>query len=331
MRETETQVHSTDVKVSGQPTFTRMSVVIPTYNRRDVLAKALAGYIGQSDPGTIHELLVVDDGSTDDTESVVRDYGERAPFKIRYFRQANKGPAAARNLGIRESTSSLILFTDSDIIPQPDLVRQHLEWHNRDPQINAAVLGYVTWSPELKPTPFMNWYGERAIFAYRLLRGKRQADFRFFYSCNVSLKTEYLRKCGQFDEDFKNAAYEDIELGYRLNKQGMKLLYNAQAFAYHHQFFSFEDACRKTASYSKGLPLFREKEAGEYYLDEDRKRSATLRFRVATWLEAVIGATIGRSRSLPDSRIPLPSIIYRCLYWHRVDSLTGRRLRSAEN
>jgi glycosyltransferase involved in cell wall biosynthesis len=283
--------------------------------------KALSGYLLQSEADMIHELLVVDDGSTDDTESVVREYVRKAPFPVRYLRQANKGPAAARNYGIREAQSNLVLFTDSDIIPQPDLVKQHLEWHNREPQPNAAVLGYVTWSPEMNATPFMRWYGERAIFAYRMLRGKREADFRFFYTCNLSLKTEFLRACGQFDENFKSAAYEDLELGYRLSKKGLQLLYNPRAFAHHHQFFSFQDACRKTASYAEGRPLFEQKEAGQHYLAEDRRKAKTLRFRLATWTETAVGTSIGWCKCLPDSRFPLPPVIYRCLYWYRVNRL----------
>ena len=232
--------------------FSSLTVIIPTYNRRSVLAKALEAYRGQSFPELISELLVVDDGSTDGTDSLVRGFSSTVPFPVRYLWQGNKGPAAARNLGIREARSKLVLFTDSDIIPEHGLVEQHLDWHNRNSEITAAVLGYVTWSPEVKATPFMHWYGENALFAYRLLRGKREADFRFFYTCNLSLKREFLQTCGYFDEDFKSAAYEDSELGYRLNKKGLQILYNCRAIAYHHQFFTFEEACRKAADNTAG-------------------------------------------------------------------------------
>ncbi|MFY9979787.1 MAG: glycosyltransferase [Candidatus Sulfotelmatobacter sp.] len=300
--------------------FNFLSVVIPTYNRRDVLAKALEAYRVQSAPHMIRELIVVDDGSTDDTESLVREYAGKVPFQVRYLRQANKGPAAARNYGIREVQSELVLFTDSDIIPGKNLVREHLGWHNRNLQTNAAVLGYVTWSAEVHPTPFMRWYGEHGIFAYELLRGRDKADFRFFYSCNLSLKAEYLRMCGQFDEDFKSAAYEDLELGYRLNKKGLELFYNAGAIAYHHQFFSFQDACRKTWNNAESRRLFEQKEAGEHWLAEERRREAALRFRVVTWIEAAVAIAIGWSKRLPDSGIRLPGVIYRCLYSGQVNS-----------
>src|SRR5260370_23800161 len=85
-----------------------------------------------------------------------------------YLRQSNKGPAAARNYGIREARSPIVLFTDSDIVPERDLVSQHAEWHRESPQTSRAILGYVTWPAAPKPTPFMSWYGDvRPLFAYR--------------------------------------------------------------------------------------------------------------------------------------------------------------------
>ncbi len=301
--------------------FDSVSVVIPTYNRGTVLAKALEGYRAQSAPRLIKELLVVDDGSTDGTEAMVREFSCGAPFPVRYLRQQKKGPAAARNYGIREARSRLLLFTDSDIIPQADLVEEHVEWHNKNSHLTVAVLGYVTWSPEVNATPFMRWYGERAIFAYRLLRGKRETDFRFFYTCNLSLKTEYLRTCGQFDEDFKSAAYEDLELGYRLNKRGLQLLYNPGALGYHYQFFTFADACRKAVNNGEARRTFEQKEAGQNWLAEKKKRAATLRFHFLTWVANGIAAVLGANKYLLDSRIPLPWVIYHCLYWYQVNSV----------
>ncbi|MGC1225740.1 MAG: glycosyltransferase [Candidatus Sulfotelmatobacter sp.] len=299
--------------------FTSLSVVIPTYNRKDILVKALDGYLAQSAPHLIQELLVVDDGSTDDTESAVLEYAHRAPFQVRYLKQSKKGQAAARNYGIREASCSLVLLTDSDIIPQPSLVEQHLEWHNNNPDLATAVLGYVTWSPEVKATPFMRWYGEEALFAYRRFRGKRQVECRYFYTCNLSLKTEFLRRCGLFDEDFKTYGYEDMELGYRLNKEGLQLLYNRDATAHHYQFICFEDACRKGTNASEGLRLFEQKESAKDWVTWHQKRAATLKFRVASLMAAGVAIAIGWSRRLPDSRVPLPPIIYHCLYWYRVN------------
>ena len=203
-----------------------ISVVIPTYNRCDTLKKALVAYLDQTALQSIAEILVVDDGSTDSTGGVVELMARESVVPIRYLLQENKGPAAARNVGIREAAGELILFTDDDIIPQRDLVAQHLEWHRNFPGEETAVLGYVTWAPEISSTPFMKWYGLEALFSYAELAGRSKIDYRYFYTCNISLGKYFLHRNGIFDEDFKVAAWEDIELGFRLDRAGMRLLYN---------------------------------------------------------------------------------------------------------
>jgi len=300
-----------------------LTVVIPTFNREVLLKKALEGYMAQSSSESIHELLVVDDGSTDGTESAVLELSRRSPFPIRYLRQPNKGPAAARNLGIREARTGIILFTDSDIVPARNLVFQHLQWHRENPETSVAILGYVTWPPEIKATPFMRWYGEAGpLFAYRQFRNKRQISFHFFYTCNLSLKTEFLRTHGQFDEDFTGAAFEDIELGYRLSKAGLRLLYNPRAVAYHHQYFSFSDACRKAQRNAPAARLFSRKEAGQRLLEPTIRRRSRLSYRIAARVASGIGAALRPASRLLDSHIPLPAIVYRLFFWY----YTTRRL-----
>ena len=292
-----------------------LSVIIPTYNRREVLARAIEGYLAQSSPRLIHELLVVDDGSTDGTESMVREFTKRSLFPIRYLQQPNKGPAAARNLGIREARSALVLFSDSDIVPERNLVEQHIECHRRNPQPPAAVLGHVTWSPEIEATPFMRWYGDNKLFHFNRLQNNQEAPFQFFYTCNLSLKTEFLRTCGQFDEEFKSAAFEDIELGYRLSKQGLQLFYNSEAIGYHHQFFSFEGACRKFLGNIPAGQVFLRKEAGQHYAKQTEKGGPRPGHALATGFAGMAAAILSPARRLLDSSIPLPGIVYHLFFW----------------
>jgi glycosyltransferase involved in cell wall biosynthesis len=301
--------------MSEKSSLNSLSVIIPTYNREKVLATALEAYLAQSSPHLVGELLVVDDGSTDNTEPMVRGFSSRSPFPIRYLRQPNQGPAAARNFGIREAVSSVVLFTDSDIVPDRELVAQHVEWHRNNPKIETAVLGYATWPTEIKATPFMRWYGERGdLFAYDRLRGKIEADFHFFYTCNLSLKTEFLRTRGYFDEDFKSAAYEDIELGVRLSEHGLQLLYNAAAVGFHHQFFSFDDACRKKRSNIAAALVFRRKMEGRSawssMVQEQPPRAGRLIAK-----EIIVGAakTLLPLRRILNSSLPLPGVVYDVL------------------
>lgn len=199
----------------------KLTVIIPTYNRKAILKRVLQGYLHQSIASDSFEVLIIDDGSTDGTAQAVASISENSAIALRYHRQENKGPAAARNVGIREARGEVILFADDDIIPASDLIAEHWTWHRKHPEPNVAVLGYVTWAADVNATPFMKWYGEEGpLLAYKQFVGREELDFRFFYTSNLSLKSEFLRKNGTFDEEFKSAAFEDTELGYRLQKNG---------------------------------------------------------------------------------------------------------------
>jgi glycosyltransferase involved in cell wall biosynthesis len=285
-----------------------LSVVIPTYNRCQTLERAMRGYMEQTAFQRIAEILVVDDGSTDATGEVVSRVSQESSVAIRYFRQENKGPAAARNLGIREASSELILFTDDDIIPGPTLVAEHLEWHAQHPAREVVVLGNVDWDPNVGPTPFMEWYGsDGALFAYGHFHGKTDLDYMDFYTCNLSLKVQFLRDHGTFDEDFKTAAYEDIELAYRLRKVGMRLMYNSKAKAYHSQYISFDDACRRARKAVSARETFKQKEAGQYYYSFQPGTPASRLKRYLAW---PLGLLLAPLKIFVDGRMKLPKGFY---------------------
>jgi GT2 family glycosyltransferase len=303
--------------------MTALTVVIPTYNRFERLQRAIAAYLDQSALQGVAEIIVVDDGSTDSTAEMVARTCEGSPVAIRYFRQENKGPAAARNVGIREAHSELILFTDDDIVPERGLVAQHLAWHQQNPELSTAVLGYVTWPPQPRPTPFMKWYGEHKLFSYGRLQHGQEVERSQLFTSNVSLKANFLRTFGQFDEDFKTAAYEDIELAYRLRKSGLRLLYNSHAVAYHHQSFLFAEACSKARANAAAARVFLQKEAGKHLLEPRIRRRSRLWFRTTCWLAIAIATALKPARRLLDSYVPLPRIIYDLFLWYDGTRLVG--------
>ncbi len=304
----------------------RVSVVIPTFNRKDVLARAIKGYLAQSAIDEIKEILVVDDGSTDGTESAVAALAAQAPFPLRRLYQSNRGQAAARNLGISEATAGIILFTDDDIIPAPVLLAEHLRWHDQHPEREAAVLGYVEWSPEVRPTPFMKWLGlDGPLFGYGWIQGKVEVDgFLFFYTCNLSLKTELLRQTGTFDEDFGGYGWEDTELGYRLRKNGMRLFYNPAALAYHYKHVTFAEACRRAEKVELAWRIFEQKEAGRWLRSyQAQQKAAEVRRSALGRASALVPQWIKSSvlspfKLLLDTQIPLPWRVYRRYYFEAI-------------
>lgn len=226
----------------------RFSVVIPTYNRSEKLRECLGALAAQNFEKKEYEVVVVDDGSQDETQELLKKIEKKFPVPLRILTQNNSGQGVARNRGIDEARGELILFLGDDIMAPPELLREHNRMHQWHPQENAAVLGFVTWHPKLEISPLMRFMERGGAilgrfgghqFAYDLLTGKQRADHRFFYTANISLKKTLLQR-HKFDPWFSGYGWEDIELGYRLEKQEqLELYYVPQASAYHDHAMNF--------------------------------------------------------------------------------------------
>jgi glycosyltransferase involved in cell wall biosynthesis len=221
-----------------------ISVLIPTYNRKDTLLECLKLYGRQSFPRDRFEIVVIDDGSTDGTGDAVSSWRPYAPYPLIYARKENAGPAAARNFGIGKASGKIVFITGDDILPDAGLLAEHWKWHDTEyPLKNVGILGHVTWAPEPPPSPFMLWLEQGTQFAYHRIRHGEKLDWRYLYTCNISMKLEFLEQTGEIlDERFPYAAYEDIEWGFRLAKKGFALMYNRNAAAFHHHFTTLESS-----------------------------------------------------------------------------------------
>lgn len=220
----------------------RFSIVIPTHNRSETLKDCLKALFEQNYPKSEYEIIVVDDGSQDDTQVALKKLKRKSPVEFSFYYQPNQGQGVARNKGIGNAKGEIILLLGDDIIAQAELLSEHDNIHKLHPEENAAVLGFVTWHPKLCVTPLMSFMERGGAilgrfggnqFAFDLLKGKEHADYRFFYTSNISLKASILKE-NKFDPWFSGYGWEDIELGYRLTqKVGLELYYNSQAIAYH--------------------------------------------------------------------------------------------------
>jgi len=285
----------------------KISVIIPTHNRATLLAETLDALCRQTAAQNSYEVIVVSDGSTDSTDDVVKELSAR--LSIRYFKQPRSGVSTARNLGIRAASSPLILLLDDDVVPSPQLIEEHVRFHTQMPDSEGALLGYVTWHPKVRVTPFMRWYGEYgALFGYSMLKNNREAPAKFLYTCNVSFKTEFLSDCGGFNETL--TVFEDHELGYRLTKGGMKLIFCKSALGYHNQTFTFAQACLRLQRYSTGLNAFAKTEAGENMIQQRGK----LLFRLGEGAIRILAPALSPLVFVLDTDIKLPNSIYRLFY-----------------
>jgi len=214
-----------------------ISVIIPTYNRKKTLLKALEAYRKQSIPQEKFEILVIDDGSTDSTERMTEKL-QKEHKNIYFFQQSHSGPAQARNLGIEKASSELILFTGDDCIPDKNLLQEHIRLHKKGDAI--AVLGHIDWHPDLEITPFMRYINIDTQFSYpKIKETPANVPFGCFYTSNISIPKKYFQGVGIFDTDFTDAVLEDVELGYRIWKSGVRTIYNKRAITYHHHKICF--------------------------------------------------------------------------------------------
>ena len=310
----------------------KLSIIIPTYNRREILLRTLEGYSRQTALGGILEVLVVDDGSTDGTGAAVVASRQASAIPIRYLREENKGLAAARNYGIREARGELLLFGDDDIIPGPTLVAEHIAWNHSHPEPTSAILGCVTWSPEMNPTPFMEWLGlEGVLFGFGHLFPGKEVPFDHSYFCNTSVKRNFLVERGMFDEEFRAYGFEDIELSYRLFNQGFRVLYNPKALGYHYKRMTYADVCRRAELVIAASELFESKEAGKY-LKELRSRRGLLstKRKIIRGLAKFIAPFVAPLTPVLDTQISLPKEVYRAIYHCLVVPRAQKKIESSK-
>jgi GT2 family glycosyltransferase len=211
------------------PQMPELSVVIPTTGSSDHLAQVLAGLERQDVAPEAFDVVVARDVAA--SGSPIDPIGVRA-LSIHQVAGTVPGASGTRNAGWRAAKAPLVLFLDDDIRPTRRLIAEHLAWHVRHPAPEVAVLGRVRWASELSVTPFMRWLDDGIQFDYGTIRGT-EAGWTRLYSCNVSLKRSMLESVGGFDEEAFPFGYEDLDLGRRLDGQGLRLLYNRSAVGEH--------------------------------------------------------------------------------------------------
>lgn len=238
----------------------RISVVVPTYRRPELLTRCLESLRNQDLPGDAYEVVVVDDGSADRTKAVLENSARSWP-NMRWFTQPeNRGPAAARNRGVAESTAPLILFIDDDIVATRDLVGHHVAFYETCKDGTAGAVGHVSWLPELPVSDFMRWLDSTSLqFAFgTMVAGPVESPWEAFYTCNLSLPRALLEQAGGFDERFPYPAFEDIDMGVRLARLGFRLVYVPSALAWHSRAVDLEAFCRRMRTVGESAVLLRQ-------------------------------------------------------------------------
>ncbi len=199
------------------------SIVIPTYDRLPILQKCLKALENQSIPAQSaisgYEIVLVDDGSTDGTLEWLQAVAVEFPH-VKSYLQNHQGPAAARNLGVEKALGDTIIFIDSDLVVTENFLVAHAQALTKADSDRTFTYGRVINTCN---------FDDPTSEPYKL------TDFSaaYFATGNVAIARHWLDKAGLFDTRFQLYGWEDLELGVRLKKLGLKLIKCPDAIGYH--------------------------------------------------------------------------------------------------
>lgn len=221
----------------------RLSVAVPSYNRREQLRAVLLALADDTYPRERFEVVVTIDGSSDASAEMVRSL--ELPYTLRLFEQENRGLAVTRNRGAEEAREPVVVFLDDDIRPVPGFLAEHARAHVDSPEPHLA-LGYYPpvldrgglWAHTLRA-----WWEDH-------FRRKAEPGHQWTYidlcDGNASMPRELWLSSGGWDQDFTQGRRQDWEYAVRLLAKGVRFSYNPGAKGWHHLDTRFATAVRNS-------------------------------------------------------------------------------------
>jgi len=198
-----------------------VSVVVATYNRKEQLKECLNSLFNQTYPKDRYEIIVVNDGSIDGTEEVLKEYERRAPCRFKWFTQKNQGVAVAMNLGIKNATGEIICFTGDDCVADKYWIEKLVDGFT-DEKIGGVGGEIVAYNPKTLAEKYGNPFDQKRNAKEYLLTG------------NAAYKKHILEKIGGFDSNLRSLV--DPDLGIRVKAEGYELKYVPGAIVYHRHY-----------------------------------------------------------------------------------------------
>ena len=218
-----------------------VSVVIPTYNRKNSLKNCIVSLFNQTYPKDMYEVIVVNDGSTDGTEEILKEYEKKAPCKFKWFTQRNQGSYAARNLGIEMAKGGIICFIDDDCIADKHWIEKLVEGFT-DGWVGGVGGQIIAYNPKKIVEEYAKFDQEEAI--------KGEFYPSFLITCNAAYRKDILENCGYFDPYFRSGG--DVDMGIRVTWKGYKLKYAPDAIVYHKHRTTFMGFIKQRYAYGTG-------------------------------------------------------------------------------
>lgn len=206
----------------------KYSIMIITYNQKEILARALRSLATQIKNPKLFEIVIADDCSTDGTEDFVK--RQRLPIFLKYIRsEKNVGRSIIRNLGFEKTSGQRVLFLDGDMEPASGMMDAYLSSWEKYP--DAVIAGSWKMPPDFKHDRVMKFIMSRGHFRRKM---EEQIPGNWFTSGNFSIRKELFDRLSGFDLDFEGWKGEDTDFGLRLEKESVPILYNPEAMSYHY-------------------------------------------------------------------------------------------------
>lgn len=201
-----------------------ISVVVPTYNRKPLLGMCLNSLMNQTHND--YEIIVVDDGSTDGTPSLVKSL--QGEFKgLRYFRQENQGHSVARNLGFSRARGEIIASTDDDCVAEGEWLERIEEGLIKHPNI-AAIGGSI-----LNPLDTRISRAHHILMYSSFFPETRKGYVRDIPTCNIAYRREFIKGLG-FQDDKKALSYRDSLFNLEVSRRG-RILFDPEIRVLHYR------------------------------------------------------------------------------------------------
>lgn len=207
-----------------------VSIIIPTYNRKNWLRETLLLLSLQTYPVEEFEVIVVDDGSDDRTEKIVE---EAFPYALHYLWQSNQGDAAARNLGAQHSHADLLVFLDDDVVVEQDYLHHLVLQHDSQNDLIVVGRSYI-WIKESNPLCDPQRWGS----VEKALDESEEISFVEVCSNNMSLRRHAYFSIGMMQSlEFSGSSmWCDVDFAYRAHQQGFKIIRSNQAICWHRDY-----------------------------------------------------------------------------------------------
>jgi glycosyltransferase involved in cell wall biosynthesis len=223
------------------------SVVVPAYNAAQVLPKSLGALVTSDLKRDQWELIVVDDGSTDDTADLAARYAD----SVVRLRDRPHGPAYARNRGVELATGDIIIFVDADVVVHPDTIRRLVEILDQD-----ATLGAVFGSYDTQP-PAPGLMSQYRNLLHHYVHTLNAGPVETFWAGAGAVRRDLFVRVGMYDEwHFARPQIEDIELGARLRSTGAGIALRSEVQVTHLKRWTFWGVVR-TDMLDRGIPWAR--------------------------------------------------------------------------